>query len=146
EASVARPVRELKAFTKVTLEPGEAQQVTLQLDVRSFSFWSSKLGRWAVEAGDFAIEVGSSSRDLAVTEIVSLDAPSVASPLGPDSTLHEWLADDRGRELLTANGAPPILADPELVKVIGTMPMSTLAAFNGMAFDTPELEKLVAQL
>ncbi len=145
-SSVARPVRELKAFAKVPLEPGETQQLTLMLDERSFAFWSSRLGRWAVEPGDFAIEVGSSSRDLAATQTIALDAPSIASPLTADSTLQEWLADDKGHELLTSKGAPPILADEELVKVIGTMPMSTLAAFNGMAFDADALARLVAQL
>jgi beta-glucosidase len=146
EASVARPLRELKAFAKVMLEPGETRQVTLVLDERSFAFWSLGLRRWAVESGEFAIEVGSSSRDLATSETISITAPSVAPPLGRDSTLQEWLADEKGRELLISNGAPPILADEELVRVIGTMPMSTLAAFQGMAFDDQTLEKLVAQL
>ena len=66
-ASVARPVRELKGFAKVALEPGESQQVTVGLDQRAFSFWSELLGRWVVEAGEFAIEVGHHSRDLPLT-------------------------------------------------------------------------------
>ena len=54
EASVARPVRELKGFAKVSLEPGESRQVTITLDQRAFSFWSELLGTWVVEAGEFA--------------------------------------------------------------------------------------------
>jgi beta-glucosidase len=146
DASVARPVRELKAFEKVLLDPGESRQVMLSLDDRSFAFWSTRLARWAVEAGDFEISVGSSSRDLAVTVTISLEAPSVAPPLNADSTLHEWLADPRGRELFTANDGPPVLQDDELVKVIGTMPMSTLAAFPGLGIDHATLEHLVRQL
>ena len=64
ECSVARPVRELKGFAKVGLEPGESGQVTISLDQRAFSFWSELLGRWVVEAGEFAIEAGPHSRDL----------------------------------------------------------------------------------
>jgi beta-glucosidase len=145
EASVARPLRELKGFVKVHLEPGETQQVSCQLDERAFAFWSRRFQQWVVESGEFMIAVGSSSRDLVATETITLDAPRLSLPLGPDSTLHEWLEDERGRELLTKRDVR-LLQDPELIKVIGTMPMHTLAAFEGMALSHDELEQLVAEL
>jgi beta-glucosidase len=145
EASVARPLRELKGFVKVHLEPGETQQVSCQLDQRAFAFWSTRFKQWVVESGEFMIAVGSSSRDLVSTETITLDAPRLSLPLGPDSTLHEWLDDERGRELLSKRDMR-LLQDPELIKVIGTMPMHTLAAFQGMALSHDELEELVAEL
>jgi beta-glucosidase len=145
EASVARPLRELKGFVKVHLEPGETRQVSCQLDERAFAFWSQRLQQWGVESGEFIIAVGSSSRDLVATEAITIDAPRLALPLGPDSTLHEWLEDERGRELLTKRDIR-LLQDPELIKVIGTMPMHTLAAFQGMALSHEELNELVAEL
>ncbi len=145
ESSVARPVRELKGFAKVFLQPGESREVALTLDQRAFAFWSERLGRWAVEAGDFEVAVGTSSRDLPLRAVVTLDAPSIAPPLSQDSTLHEWLADDTGRGLLTSNGTPALLKDEELVRVVGTMPMATLAAFR-MGFDQATLDHLVERL
>jgi beta-glucosidase len=145
EASVARPLRELKGFVKVHLEPGETRQVSCQLDERAFAFWSQRLQQWVVESGEFMIAVGSSSRDLVATEAITIDAPRLSLPLGPDSTLHEWLEDERGRELLTQRDIR-LLQDPELIKVIGTMPMHTLAAFQGMALSHEELNELVAEL
>ena len=145
EASVARPLRELKGFVKVNLEPGETQQVSCQLDQRAFAFWSRRFQQWVVESGEFMIAVGSSSRDLVAIETITLDAPRLSLPLGPNSTLHEWLEDERGRELLTKRDVR-LLQDPELIKVIGTMPMHTLAAFEGMALSHDELEELVAEL
>jgi beta-glucosidase len=145
EASVARPLRELKGFVKVHLEPGETRQVSCDLDERAFAFWSRRLQQWVVESGEFLIAVGSSSRDLVATEAITIDAPRLSLPLGPDSTLHEWLDDDRGRELLTKRDIR-LLQDPELIKVIGTMPMHTLAAFQGMALSHEELNELVAEL
>jgi beta-glucosidase len=144
-STVARPLRELKGFVKVHLEPGETQQVSCQLDERAFAFWSRRFRQWVVESGEFMIAVGSSSRDLVATETIILDAPRLSLPLGPDSTLHEWLEDERGRELLTKRDVR-LLQDPELIKVIGTMPMHTLAAFEGMAPSHDELEQLVAEL
>jgi beta-glucosidase len=145
EASVARPLRELKGFVKVHLEPGETQQVSCQLDERAFAFWSRRFQQWVVESGEFTIAVGSSSRDLVATETITLDAPRLSLPLGPDSTLHEWMEDERGRELLTKRDVR-LLQDPELIMVIGTMPMHTLAAFEGMALSHDELEQLIAEL
>ena len=145
EASVSRPLRELKGFAKVFLEPGETQRVSCQLDERAFAFWSARFQRWVVEPGEFMIAVGNSSRHLVATETISIDAPRLSLPLGPGSTLHEWLADEHGRELLTKRGIR-LLQDPELIKVIGTMPMATLAAFEGMALSHDELDELIAEL
>ena len=145
QASVARPLRELKGFAKVYLEPDETKQVSCQLDERAFAYWSSRFHRWVVEPGEFTIAVGNSSRHLAATETIMVDAPRLSLPLGPDATLHEWLADERGRELLTQRGVK-LLQDPELIKVIGTMPMATLAAFEGMALSHDELNELIAEL
>jgi beta-glucosidase len=145
EASVARPLRELKGFVKVHLEPGETRQVSCQLDERAFAFWSRRFQQWVVEAGEFMIAVGNSSRHLVATETITLEAPRLALPLGADSTLHEWLEDDRGRELLTKRDMR-LLQDPELIKVIGTMPMHTLAAFEGMALSHDELQELISEL
>ena len=148
EASVARPVRELKGFAKVRLAAGESQTVSVELDQRAFSFWSVLNGRWAVEAGDFVVEVGSSSRDLPLRSTVAVDAPRLALPLTRDSTLHEWMADPVGRRLLEreiAGGQPAAALDPELLSVIGTMPMSTLANFGGMSLDQDALDRVAEE-
>jgi beta-glucosidase len=145
ESTVARPLRELKGFVKVHLEPSETQQLSCQLDERAFAFWSSRFQQFVVESGEFMIAVGSSSRDLVATPTITLDAPRLSLPLGPDSTLHEWLEDERGRELISKRDMR-LLQDPELIKVIGTMPMHTLAAFQGMSLSHDELEELIAEL
>jgi beta-glucosidase len=144
-ASVARPVRELTGFTKVGLDPGESRRVTIALDQRAFSYWSQLLGTWVVEAGEFAVEVGHHSRDLPLVHTVTVDAPSIAAPITVDSTLHEWMADPVAHELIrdaVAAGQPDPTHDKELVAVIGSMPMSTLAAFSGMSIDHDTLDKL----
>jgi beta-glucosidase len=149
DASVTRPIRELKGFTKVTLDPGQSDQVTLTLDQRAFSFWSVVHHRWVVEAGEFSIEVGHHSRDLPLSHTVTISAPSVAAPLAVDSTLNEWMADPVGLELIAeavATGQPDPTRDKELVAVIGEMPMTTLAAFKGMSIDHDTLDKLAERL
>ena len=63
-ASVPRPVKELKNFAKVNLEPGESKRVTLTLDRRAFSYYDVNKKDWTADAGDFTILVGGSSDDI----------------------------------------------------------------------------------
>ena len=61
EASVDRPVKELKAFQKVFLQPGETQQVSLTIDKRALSFYDEAAQQWKAEPGIFEALAGTSS-------------------------------------------------------------------------------------
>jgi beta-glucosidase len=64
KSSLPRPLKELKAFEKVELEPGESKTITLRLNPRALSFYNPALRDWMAEPGTFEILVGSSSRDI----------------------------------------------------------------------------------
>ena len=53
KCSVDRPVKELKAFQKVTLKPGETKTITLKTDKRALSFWDETTNDWKAEPGEF---------------------------------------------------------------------------------------------
>lgn len=72
ESSVLRPVRELKAFEKIELEPGETRTVTLKLDEGAFAFWDEATHAWRIEPGRFTLELGRSSRDIRQTLSVTV--------------------------------------------------------------------------
>ncbi len=61
-ASVVRPVRELKAFKRVTLEAGESREIVLELPCRSFGFWNREL-EFDVEPGEFKVYIGKNAVD-----------------------------------------------------------------------------------
>ena len=61
EASVERPVKELKAFQKVFLQPGETQQVSLTIDKGALSFYDEANSQWKAEPGTFEALVGTAS-------------------------------------------------------------------------------------
>ncbi|RZS52175.1 beta-glucosidase [Sphaerotilus mobilis] len=60
-STLARPPQELKAFAKLSLQPGESRTVRLTLDMRAFAAYDVDRAAWWAEAGDFEIRVGSSS-------------------------------------------------------------------------------------
>ncbi len=61
EASVERPVKELKAFQKVFLQPGETRQVSLTIDKRALSFYDEANSQWKAEPGKFEALAGTAS-------------------------------------------------------------------------------------
>jgi len=72
KASVKRPIKELKAFEKVFLAVGESQLIEIELSDDAFSFYDETKKSWVLEPGEFKISVGSSSRDIRLSNIVEL--------------------------------------------------------------------------
>ncbi len=64
KSSVERPVKELKAFQKVFLQPGETQTVSLSLNERAFQFYDADAKAWRAEPGKFNFLIGTSSQDI----------------------------------------------------------------------------------
>ncbi len=101
KSDLIRPVKELKGFAKVELQPGETKTVSIYLDFRAFAYYHPEHKQWIAEDGDFDILIGASSADirssLTVTLQSTLDLPCV---LDIESTMREWMADRRGRQVL----------------------------------------------
>ena len=66
KASVERPVRELKGFNKVYLEPGQSRKLTFTLTPQDLSFFDAESHSWKLEPGEFHILIGTSSENLPV--------------------------------------------------------------------------------
>ncbi len=63
-ATVPRPVKELKGFSRVTLAPGKSRHVTVKLNRRSLAYWDNDTHQWRIDSGKFIVYVGDSSREL----------------------------------------------------------------------------------
>ena len=70
--AVKRPEKELKAFEKVFLKPGETKTVTLALPAEAFKYYDEGKKQWVLAPGKFDLLVGSSSRDIRLTGNVTL--------------------------------------------------------------------------
>lgn len=69
-----RPVRELKDFAKIELQPGETKTVEFRLSRRAFAYWSTEDGGWTVEKGGFGIEICRDSHNVLLRGEVEIKA------------------------------------------------------------------------
>ena len=70
--SPIRPIRELKGFEKISLEPGETKTVELVLDKRSFAYYDVEVKDWVCGSGEYEVAIGASSRDLRSVGVVNV--------------------------------------------------------------------------
>jgi len=61
---IDKPVRELKGFSRIALQPGESKPVTLALDARALAYCDAPGKQWRADAGTYEVQVGASSRDI----------------------------------------------------------------------------------
>ena len=70
--ALGEPPRQLRGFSKVYLNPGESQTVTIPLDARAFSYWDSPKQSWVQGSGCYGVSVGDSSRSLPLSDVVGI--------------------------------------------------------------------------
>lgn len=74
------PLRELKGFAKVFLQPGERREVTIPLDDKAFRYFNVQTNRWEVEGGQYRLEVGASSAEILLTAAVEVEGTGAPIP------------------------------------------------------------------
>lgn len=134
-ASVQRPAKELKAFAKVQLAPGESKTVTLTIDREALAYYDDIAHEWVAEGGTFEALVGSSSQDIRSTATLTLTGTSrfggwsrqEKAKLDLSSTLAQLLA-DAGAHAILNTYLPGMLDTPEVEMAMG-MTLEQIASF-----------------
>jgi beta-glucosidase-like glycosyl hydrolase len=147
---VRRPVRELAAFARVHLAPGEARTVVLELDRRAFAFWDEPNDRWFVQPGGYEVQVGRSASDVVARVPLALEGDvDGPGPLSLESTVGEWFGHPVVGPVLLAGlleRATPeqVEASEAGLKLVEGMPMSQFARFPGVEIPQETLDRLIA--
>jgi beta-glucosidase len=71
-APVPRPQKELKGFTKVTLQPGQKQFVRFRLTAKEFAYWDVAVHSWRTDPREYTLLIGSASNRIALEGRVTL--------------------------------------------------------------------------
>ena len=151
-SNAIRPVRELKGFEKVELQPGESKEVSFVLDKRSFAYWNDQIKDWHVETGDFLIEIGQSSRDICLTETIKVNSTvKLPRKFTVDTIVMDILEDEEAAEalkpLIEAIGntlhpqydgneaAREAISDEMTIAMLKYMPLRGALSFGGGAIE-----------
>ena len=161
---VIRPVRELKGFEKVFLAPGESKDVSFTLDKRAFAYWNTQIHDWHVESGEYAIEIGQSSREIClkgavtVTSTATLPRPqysmnSIMMDLLRDPVAVQMLKPmldavasimgSHGEESEASSGA---VSQDMTAAMINYLPLRGAMSFSNGAVNPDDIQKVLDQL
>ena len=80
ESQVIRPLKELKGFIKVELNPGESKAVHIPFDDKTFRYFNVKTDKWEVEKGNYTIFVGASSADIRLKGNLNVEGTNAPAP------------------------------------------------------------------
>jgi beta-glucosidase len=151
-AKVVRPEKELKAFTKVALEPGEEKLVSFGLEKRDFAYYDILSHDWVVNPGKFDILVGGSSQDLQLKQTIEVEATKQdCASLTRDSLLNEFRDHPKGKAFYPQLAEAFGLGNPDEMDIavrafLDDMPVYKVCAFSEGSFTDEMLEDILKQM
>ena len=158
KSAVRRPLRELRDFTKVSLQPGETKTVTFTLDKRAFAYYEPKVHDFFVESGEFMIEIGESCRDIRLSKSVHVEGTTLLSfTIDANTTIGQLMKHPKGaafiRQMMGKSNGP---SDAEQAEAMGEgsekimqqmmfdMPLGSLVSYGRMT--SKQLKGLITTL
>ena len=143
-SDVRRPVRELRGFTKVWLEPGASTRVELALSSRAFSYWDVESSNWVVSAGEYAVQIARSAHEIVLQQNVALSDSRPAEKLTLESSVTAWLDHPvTGPLFRKAAGGDVVEGGANVLDMVGSMSMRRLMRFPDMPVTEGQLKALL---
>jgi beta-glucosidase len=151
--TMTTPPRELRGFTKVSLQPGQSQRVSIAVDRADLEHFSTATRSWVYEGGPMTILIGSSSRDIRATVDLEVPGRPVSIPLTIWSTFREWrehvTVGPRLEKLLASRGGirgrmADLLSDETGRDSVLEVPLQTLLEFPGVPLTASDAQDLAA--
>lgn len=139
KSSVRRPVKELKAFTKIFLNPGETKAHVFTLNKSAFAYWDDCVHTWTVETGTFEILVGSSSVYTPLKAELVVNGAKKARNYGRNTPLSDLLYDKEAYELVKKY-FPDMLTLPQSLS--GSIPVRSFGMFG----DYKQMDPFVTEI
>lgn len=151
---VSRPPRWLAGFASVTLASGELADVEITVPRDELGYWDVRSGRRLVEAGDYTVWVGASSRDLRDHTTVTVGGDSAPIiPFTADSTLGELLGDPVAgpivAEALASSASEQAAGSAlgtDMLRMLGSIPIGRLVSLSGGAVSRERVAELLDEV
>jgi beta-glucosidase len=152
--TVQTPPQELRRFTKVRLQRGQSQRVSMGVKREDLEHFSTAVRAWIYEGGPVTVMIGSSSRDIRATADVEVPGRRVAVPLTVWSTFREWrehpTVGPQLENLLASRGGirgrmADLLSDETGQDSVLDVPLQTLLEFPGVPLTADDAQRLTAE-
>ena len=161
--AVSRPVKELKNFVKVELQPQEEKTVEMELDKRSFAWYCTELADWYAATGEYEILAAASSRDIRLRKTVKvISSQNLPLSVSRNTTISELLENPGtavmikelaeslvahmggSQEAEEGNAAAEAITPEMSMKMMENAPLRSMRSFMGMK--EAELDALIQKL
>ena len=145
---VRTPVRELRGFAKVNLDPGTSAVVRIALDDRCFSYFDVATGAFQIAGGDYEVQIARNAHEVVLRATVKRAASVTPGKLGLESRVSEWLSHPvtgpifRRAAAGTSDGL--VEGGTSVLDMVGSMPMRRLLRIPGVPVSEGQLTFLAA--
>jgi beta-glucosidase len=150
ESSMIRPIKELKGFEKVGLQPKEQKTVVFKLDKRAFAYYDVELKDWVVESGNFEILIGRSSKDIPLKENVCVKSKiTKKKTYTRNSTIGDLMDNPKGMQIISQIMGQFISQEdlengPNMIAaMMKDMPIRAVSNFSSGAFNDDMIDNLL---
>ena len=149
QSSLVRPVKELKKFAKLFLQPSESRTVTFTVTSEDLAFYDDHARQWVAEEGDYELLLGSSSQNIHSTATFKLmETQRFGKPvktglkLSIESPIYQLLANDEAKAILQKH-VPGFLDAPQLTMAMN-FSLAQVAGYASNVF-TPQVMEAISK-
>lgn len=160
--AASRPVKELKNFVKVELQPQEEKTVEMELDKRSFAWYNTDIHDWYAASGEYEILAAASSRDIRLKKTVYVESTTeLPMHIHMNTTIGELLENPRTKGVIEGmtdsliqhmggsseeenNAASEAITKEMSLKMMENSPLRSMRSFMGMT--TEEIQEFIQKL
>lgn len=144
DSDVRRPIRELRGFAKVFLEPGASTKVELALTSRAYSYWDVDSSTWVTAGGDYHLQIARSAHEVVLEATVTMVDSRPAEKLTLESSVSEWLEHPvTGPLFRRAAGNDVVEGGANVLDMVGSMSMRRLLRFPDVPISESQLKALL---
>ena len=160
--AASRPVKELKNFVKVELQPQEEKTVEMELDKRSFAWYNTDIHDWYAASGEYEILAAASSRDIRLKKTVYVESTrELPMHIHMNTTIGELLENPKTKAVVEGmtdsliqhmggsseeenSAASEAITKEMSLKMMENSPLRSMRSFMGMT--TEEIQELIQKL
>lgn len=160
--AASRPVKELKNFVKVELQPQEEKTVEMELDKRSFAWYNTDIHDWYAASGEYEILAAASSRDIRLKKTVYVESTrELPMHIHMNTTIGELLENPKTKAVVEGmtdsliqhmggsseeenSAASEAITKEMSLKMMENSPLRSMRSFMGMT--TEEIQEFIQKL